>query len=48
MEFPGAFNTVEEGSTITCGYLRGKDLLPKERYTTYRSVVGVADDKELY
>ncbi len=45
MEFPGAFNTVEEGSTITCGYLRGKDLLPQERYTTYRSVVGVADDK---
>lgn len=45
MEFPGAFNTVEEGNTITCGYLRGRELLPNERYTTYRSVVGVADDK---
>lgn len=46
MEFPGAFNTVEEGGTITCGYLRGKELLPQEPYTTYRSVVGVADDKD--
>lgn len=45
MEFPGAFNTVEEGNTITCGYLRGRELLPNERYTTYRSVVGMADDK---
>lgn len=46
MEFPGAFNTVEEGNEITCGYLRGKELLPKEGYTTYRSVVGVAEDKD--
>lgn len=45
MEFPAASNTVEDG-LLSCGYAPGKNLLAGQPYTTYRSIVGMADDKE--
>ncbi|WP_294619596.1 hypothetical protein [uncultured Bacteroides sp.] len=45
MEFPAASNTVADG-LLSCGYASGRALLANHPYTTYRSVVGVADDKD--
>ena len=43
MEFPAAYNYTH-GNQLTCGYLRGRKVEPGKPYTTYKSVVGVADD----
>ena len=43
VEFPAATNSVENG-TLNCGYLWGKTVMAGESYTTYKSVVGMADD----
>lgn len=42
-EFPASYNYVED-KTGYCGYLLGKQVLPGEEYTTYKSVFGVGDD----
>jgi len=42
IEFPASYNHVNN-KTLRCGYLHGRMIEPKESYTTYRSVVGVAD-----
>ncbi|MFV0589963.1 MAG: hypothetical protein ACK5M7_01140 [Draconibacterium sp.] len=44
-EFPASFNYVEN-NTAFCGYLWGKKIQPGLTYTSYKSVVGVADDPE--
>ena len=43
IEFPAATNLVTD-KKMSCGYLRGFGLSKDEEYTTYKSVVGVADD----
>lgn len=43
MEFPAAYNTVSN-NLISCSYLIGKTLQKGEIYTSYKSVVGMADD----
>ena len=43
IEFPAATNFVTD-KKMSCGYLRGFKLSKDEEYTTYKSVVGVADD----
>ncbi|HET9570288.1 MAG TPA: hypothetical protein VFP20_02615 [Bacteroidales bacterium] len=45
IEFPAAVNTVV-GNRMQCGYLVSKDLKPGEAYCSYKSVIGVADDKD--
>ncbi|WP_443938415.1 hypothetical protein [Pedobacter sp. MW01-1-1] len=43
IEFPAATNYVEK-KQLNCGYLVGKQLENKAPYTSYKAVVGVADD----
>lgn len=43
VEFPAATNTVVD-QKIKLGYLWGKNLEPAKMYTTYKSVMGVADN----
>lgn len=43
IEFPAAYNYVD-GYQLTTGYLWGGKLEPGKPYTTYKSVIGVADD----
>ena len=45
LEFPAAYNTVNN-NLISCSYLIGKTLQEGEIYTSYKSVVGMADDIE--
>lgn len=45
MEFPAASNTVANG-IIYCGYTPAAQLKTGEPYTTYSSVIGMADDVE--
>ncbi len=42
VEFPAATNTVVNHQLST-GYLWGKQLIPSERYISYKAVVGVSD-----
>lgn len=43
VEFPAATNEVE-GQELNCGYLWGNTIKKGEKYTSYKAVVGVADD----
>ncbi len=43
IEFPAAQNTVKEGQ-LSCGYLHGQDLKAGDSFTSYKAVVGVADN----
>lgn len=45
IEFPAARNEVNQGKLI-CGYLTDVDLQSGETLTSYKAVVGVADDPE--
>lgn len=45
LEFPAAYNTVCN-NLVSCSYLIGKTLQKGEIYTSYKSVVGMADDVE--
>ncbi|GAA4292991.1 alpha-galactosidase [Aestuariibaculum suncheonense] len=43
IEFPAATNKVTN-NTLNCGYLWGNKILPKQTFTSYNAVCGVADD----
>jgi len=43
VEFPAAYNYVEN-KIAYCGYQWGKEIQKNEAYTSYKSIVGVADD----
>lgn len=46
IEFPAATNFVEK-KQLNCGYLSGKSVNKDSKYTSYKSVVGVAADSNL-
>ncbi|BDD11367.1 enterotoxin [Fulvitalea axinellae] len=45
VEFPAATNTVNE-QKMSLGYLWGRELEPGKTYSTYKAIVGVADDRD--
>ncbi len=45
VEFPAATNYVEN-EQLNCGYLWGNEIKAGDTYTTYKAVIGVADDSQ--
>jgi hypothetical protein len=43
VEFPASFNFVEKSNSV-CGYLNGSNFEEGDKYTTHKSVIGVAEN----